>query len=45
MIEIRDLSLTYQGPKGPVEALKHINLRVEKGEIFGIIGRSGAGKS
>ena len=45
MIEIRDMSLTYQGPKGPVEALKHINLRVEKGEIFGIIGRSGAGKS
>lgn len=45
MIEIRDLSLTYQGAKGPVEALKHIHLRIEQGEIFGIIGRSGAGKS
>ena len=45
MIDIRDLSLTYQGPKGPVEALKHINLTIEQGEIFGIIGRSGAGKS
>ena len=45
MIDIRDLSLTYQGSKGPVEALKQINLRIESGEIFGIIGRSGAGKS
>ena len=45
MIDIRDLSLTYQGPKGPVQALKHINLHLEQGEIFGIIGRSGAGKS
>lgn len=45
MIDIRDLTLTYQGPKGPVEALKHINLHIEQGEIFGIIGRSGAGKS
>lgn len=45
MIDIRDLSLTYQGPKGPVEALKHIQLHIAQGEIFGIIGRSGAGKS
>jgi D-methionine transport system ATP-binding protein len=45
MIDIRDLSLTYQGPKGPVEALQHINLHIEQGEMFGIIGRSGAGKS
>ena len=45
MIEIRDLSLTYQGPKGPVHALRGINLEIASGEVFGIIGRSGAGKS
>ena len=45
MIEIRDLSLTYQGPKGPVHALRGINLEIVSGEVFGIIGRSGAGKS
>ena len=45
MIEIRDLSLTYQGPKGPVHALRSINLEIASGEVFGIIGRSGAGKS
>ncbi len=45
MIEIRDLSLTYKGPKGPVHALRGINLQIASGEVFGIIGRSGAGKS
>ena len=45
MIEIRDISLTYQGPKGPVHALRGINLEIASGEVFGIIGRSGAGKS
>ena len=45
MIEIRDLSLTYQGSKGPVHALRGINLEIASGEVFGIIGRSGAGKS
>ncbi|WP_280192310.1 methionine ABC transporter ATP-binding protein [Delftia sp. PS-11] len=45
MIEIRDLSLTYQGPTGPVHALRGINLQIQPGEVFGIIGRSGAGKS
>jgi ABC-type methionine transport system ATPase subunit len=45
MIEIRDLSLTYKGPTGPVHALRGINLKIQSGEVFGIIGRSGAGKS
>lgn len=45
MIDIRDMSLTYAGPSGPVHALKNINLDIQAGEIFGIIGRSGAGKS
>ena len=45
MIDIQDLSLTYAGPQGPVHALKNINLHTQAGEVFGIIGRSGAGKS
>lgn len=42
MIEIKELSKTY--PNG-VTALKDINITIEDGEIFGIIGLSGAGKS
>ena len=36
---------TYDGQQGPVDALKDIDLAIQHGEIFGIIGRSGAGKS
>ena len=45
MIELRDVHQTYEGPQGPVEALRGIDLAVPAGEVFGIIGRSGAGKS
>jgi D-methionine transport system ATP-binding protein len=45
MIEIRGLSQIYQGAQGPVEALRGIDLHIQAGEVFGIIGKSGAGKS
>ncbi|MBA1230180.1 ATP-binding cassette domain-containing protein [Pseudomonas viridiflava] len=40
-----NLGKTYQGRQGPVQALGNIDLAIQRGEIFGIIGRSGAGKS
>ena len=45
MIELRNLSKSFRTADGPVEALKHINLTVNDGDIYGIIGMSGAGKS
>ena len=45
MIEIKNLCKTYSSASGNVEALRDINLTIEDGEIFGIIGLSGAGKS
>ncbi len=45
MIELRGIHQTYHGASGPVQALRGIDLRVPAGEIFGVIGRSGAGKS
>lgn len=45
MIEIKDLVKTYKSDKGEVKALKGINLEINNGEIYGVIGLSGAGKS
>lgn len=45
MIDLRHLSLTWQTPRGSVHALRDIDLHIPAGEMFGIIGRSGAGKS
>ena len=44
-IELRGLSKVYQIPGGEVQALNDINLTIEQGDIYGIIGMSGAGKS
>lgn len=45
MIEFHDVSKVYVTKDKTTEALKQIRLKVEKGEIFGVIGFSGAGKS
>lgn len=44
-IEIQKLSKVFQGTDCEVVALRDIDLSIEKGSIFGIIGMSGAGKS
>lgn len=45
MIQIRNLSKIYNTDSGQFKALENINLTIEDGDIFGIIGMSGAGKS
>ena len=45
MIEIRNLSKSFVTSDGPVDALKNVNLTINNGDIYGIIGMSGAGKS
>ncbi len=45
MIELQNVSKSFQTDKAQVEAVRDVSLKVEKGDIFGIIGLSGAGKS
>ena len=44
-IEVKHLSKTFEQKGMHVDALRDINLTIEKGDIYGIIGMSGAGKS
>ncbi len=45
MIELQHIEQIYHTASGDLHALKDINLTINEGEIFGIIGLSGAGKS
>ena len=45
VIEVKNLSKTYNSSKQKVKALDSISFTVEKGSIFGFIGPNGAGKS
>ena len=45
IIRIQNVSKTFVTADNEVEALKGINLTINKGDIYGIIGMSGAGKS
>ncbi len=45
MIEIKNLSKTFNTADKTVSALKNVNITIADGDIYGIIGMSGAGKS
>ncbi|MBP1047762.1 methionine ABC transporter ATP-binding protein [Enterococcus sp. BWM-S5] len=45
MIELRNVSVTFQEKQKKIDAVKDVSLTIEKGDVFGIVGYSGAGKS
>src|SRR5439155_1712934 len=44
-LQIERLSVSFDTPRGEVQALREVSLEVEAGEVFGIAGESGSGKS
>lgn len=44
MIELHQVSKSFNVNGKTVEAVKNVSITVEKGEIFGVVGYSGAGK-
>ncbi len=45
VLSVRDLSVDFLSPRGPIHALRRVSLDVPRGSIVGIVGESGSGKS
>jgi len=45
VLSVRDLEVTYSTQAGPITAVRGVSLDIEKGEVLGLAGESGCGKS
>lgn len=45
VLELDDVSVTYDSPAGPVQAVNHVSLKIYPNTIVGLVGESGSGKS
>jgi D-methionine transport system ATP-binding protein len=45
MITLKNIQLRFSCSNAPIEAVKDVSLHIDRGEIFGIVGTGGAGKS
>jgi dipeptide transport system ATP-binding protein len=45
LLEIRNLTIAFPGPRGGLKAVEGLDLVIEAGEVLGLVGESGSGKS
>lgn len=45
ILEVRNLSVSFDSPKGEVQAVRDVSFSLKKGEVLAIVGESGCGKS
>lgn len=45
LLEVRDLAVTFNPPTGAVHAVRGVDFTLQAGEVLGVVGESGCGKS
>jgi len=45
LLDVNDLNVGFQTRLGTVQAVNNVSFEIDKGEVFGLIGESGSGKS
>ena len=44
LLEVKNLSVSIDGPAGEVQAVRDVSFSLKKGEVLAIVGESGCGK-
>ena len=45
ILEVKNLSVSFDSPKGEVQAVRDVSFSLKKGEVLAIVGESGCGKA
>ena len=45
ILQVTDLKISFSAPEGRLQALRGVNLTLQKGETLALVGESGSGKS
>jgi len=45
LLEVNDARMYYETREGPIHAVDDVSFSIEKGDVFGLVGESGCGKS
>lgn len=45
LLEVKNLSVSFQTPAGEIEAVREVSFSLKEGEVLAIVGESGCGKS
>lgn len=45
LLDIRGLDIAFRGARGPIQAVRGLDLQIQRGETLALVGESGCGKS